>query len=29
VARGCRVVRVHDVGRARRAVDVLAALLAA
>jgi dihydropteroate synthase len=29
VARGCRVVRVHDVARARRAVDVLAAVLAA
>ncbi|MGP8065069.1 MAG: dihydropteroate synthase [Acidimicrobiales bacterium] len=29
VARGCRVVRVHDVARTRRAVDVLAAVLAA
>jgi dihydropteroate synthase len=29
VARGCRVVRVHDVARARRAVDVLTAVLAA
>jgi len=29
VACGCRVVRVHDVARARRAVDVLTAVLAA
>jgi dihydropteroate synthase len=29
VAAGCRVVRVHDVARARRAVDTLAAVLAA
>ncbi len=29
VARGCRVVRVHDVARARRAVDALSAVLAA
>jgi dihydropteroate synthase len=29
VAGGCRVVRVHDVARARRAVDVLSAVLAA
>ncbi|HXZ82449.1 MAG TPA: dihydropteroate synthase [Acidimicrobiales bacterium] len=29
VARGCRVVRVHDAARARRAVDALAAVLAA
>jgi dihydropteroate synthase len=29
VARGCRVVRVHDAARARRAVDALTAVLAA
>ena len=29
VARGCRVVRVHDAARARRAADVLTAVLAA
>jgi dihydropteroate synthase len=29
VARGCRILRVHDVRGARRVVDVLAAVLAA